>query len=1095
MRQRIRYAADYTLYMKKTLLITLLTLLTMTAWADGEATPVYADNSVLRSGRWAKIQVSETGINRLTADVVRQAGFTDISKVKIYGYGGALVPEKLTQDYLREHDDLKEIPTCLEGGVKYFFGQGSVSWSNLTTTQRTRNPYYDYGCYFITQSDGEPLSISAEDLLAQQRECNAAHHFLYEKDQYAWEQIGRNLVDGTAITVGGSRSYNVVVPKGNTSAELRVVVTTLMQAECLVTAGSSVESTVTMKPTSDYDKAVFRTVLGSIDEASLAAAATDEDGNYVVPVTVSCQSGGPLRIDYIAASFSTSVEPAALGSTYPAAEYVYNITNQNHHADDPVDMLIIIPTSQNTLAEAETLAELHRTLDGMTVRIVPADELYNEFSSGTPDVSAYRRYLKMYYDKDDTEDREKTIRTCLLFGDCVWDNRMLTLPKSTYNPDNYLLGYQTENSYNLINSIVSDDFIGVLQDNMTIHADGEFDRSMEVDVATGRFPVSNSKQAKVLVDKVAYYMNSGADGAWQNELMFIGDDGDNNSHMKNLNVNADAIAARSPGYTIKKVMFDAYEKLSTSTGERYPDVEEIVKKQQNNGALVMNYGGHGTWVLLGHEKILQLADFEKMRGTNYSLWFTAACETVPFAMTDNTIGEASVLNPDGGAVAFVGTVGTVLEEPNSRIDKYFMKYVLSYDEGGMPVTVGEALRMAKNSLTRGDDLSIGSDRTINKHHYHLLGDPAMRLAIPAYRAVVDYINDTPAAPDDTEDEEYEMPHVMGSSVVTVKGHIEGRDGSDASFFNGVANITVKDSRQTITCRNQSGANTPFTYKDYDSNLFVGTCSVIDGEFTLTFRMPRDIYNDGGCGMITVYAKDTKRRVAANGETTNFVCEGWTDVVNDNVGPSICAYLNSPMFTNGGEVGYTPYFIAEVSDRDGVNVTGSGIGHNMELVVDGDADMTYNLNDNFVFDEDSYVSGQTYYILPTLSVGTHKLTFRAWDLLNNSSTVTLDFRVVKGMRPTIDDVMVSPNPIRGTATFYVQHDMRGSSATVYIDIIDMSGRVVETLHWDNTFSETSVVSAYKWTPSGVSPGLYLYRVRLSADGSEYVSKTKKLIIAN
>ena len=158
-------------------------------------------------------------------------------------------------------------------------------------------------------------------------------------------------------------------------------------------------------------------------------------------------------------------------------------------------------------------------------------------------------------------------------------------------------------------------------------------------------------------------------------------------------------------------------------------------------------------------------------------------------------------------------------------------------------------------------------------------------------------------------------------------------------------------------------------------------------------------------------------------------------------------------------------------------------------------MTYNLNDNFVFDEDSYVSGQTYYILPTLSVGTHKLTFRAWDLLNNSSTVTLDFRVVKGMRPTIDDVMVSPNPIRGTATFYVQHDMRGSSATVYIDIIDMSGRVVETLHWDNTFSETSVVSAYKWTPSGVSPGLYLYRVRLSADGSEYVSKTKKLIIAN
>ena len=90
-------------------------------------------------------------------------------------------------------------------------------------------------------------------------------------------------------------------------------------------------------------------------------------------------------------------------STVPFSEpeYAYRITNQNHHADEPVDMVIIIPAHQQTKAAAERLKALHETYDHLTVRIVPADELYNEFSSGTPDANAYRRYMKMLYDRAD----------------------------------------------------------------------------------------------------------------------------------------------------------------------------------------------------------------------------------------------------------------------------------------------------------------------------------------------------------------------------------------------------------------------------------------------------------------------------------------------------------------------------------------------------------------------------------------------------------------------------------------------------------------------------------------------------------------------
>ena len=270
--------------------------------------------------------------------------------------------------------------------------------------------------------------------------------------------------------------------------------------------------------------------------------------------------------------------------------------------------------------------------------------------------------------------------------------------------------------------------------------------------------------------------------------------------------------------------------------------------------------------------------------------------------------------------------------------------------------------------------------------------------------------------------------------------------------------------------------------------------MVDGEFSLTFHTPIDIHDDGNNGLITIYARDATNAISANGETKRFKVEGLEEVVSDGVGPAIYAYLNTPAFTNGAAVGYTPYFVAEITDKDGINVVDGSIGHNLELTIDNDATMTYDLNANFVFEANSYESGQTYYVLPALTAGYHTLSFRAWDLLNNSSTVSLNFYVTKGLQPTIDDVSVSPNPITSSATFYVTHDMQGSEADIYIDIIDTSGRIVETLHWTDALSDANKTSTYKWTPEEVSRGLYLYRVRMSANGSKYVSKTKKLIIA-
>jgi hypothetical protein len=201
--------------------------------------------------------------------------------------------------------------------------------------------------------------------------------------------------------------------------------------------------------------------------------------------------------------------------------------------------------------------------------------------------------------------------------------------------------------------------------------------------------------------------------------------------------------------------------------------------------------------------------------------------------------------------------------------------------------------------------------------------------------------------------------------------------------------------------------------------------------------------------------------------------------------------------NGGDVNTTPYFVAEITDKDGLNTTGNGIGHDLELVIDGEMSRTYNLNDHFRYDFGSYTQGTTYYSIPALSTGKHSLKFRAWDILNNSTTTELTFNVVRSLKPGSLDVNVTQNPARTSTTFIVNHDRIGSPVDVEIEIYDISGRRLWKI--ENTGVTTDGAFTTEWdltTGNGkLQTGVYLYRVQLGCDGSSKVSKAKKLVIIN
>ena len=1028
----------------------------------------YAEHSVLASGNWAKIRVPSTGVYRLTEELIRKAGFTDISKVKVYGYGGNLQAETLTDQYLRETDDLREVPLYVNGDKILFYAKGSVSWESTTASRRTRNPYSDYGYYFITQDGTTPLTRDSAAFVNAFYPSADAYHTLYEKDAYSWYNGGRNLFDDTSVSVGQSQKVVLKHPAGANRGVLSVNISAGNTCQVQVSVNDSVVGTL-------------RTTLLSYDEGG------ESRGTYELAtlreedvVSLSVTQGGPMRLDYVSMSYDEPMPAPCLSEVTAVPEYVCNITNQDHHADTPVDMVIIIPSSGKLLAQAQRLKTFHENQDGLDVRIVPADELYNEFSSGTPDATAYRRYMKMLYDRATNE--EEMPKYLLLFGDGVWDNRMLTASCKGLNPDDYLLCYESENSFNRVYCYVSDDFYTLLDDGERLTTgDGLAAQALGLaDIAVGRFPVSTESDARVMVDKVISYASSAGD--WQNTIMVMGDDGNDNIHMHDANLLCDDIEAAHPGYVIKKVMWDAYRRETSATGNTYPDVTRAIKRQQEAGALVMDYVGHGDNSHISHEQVVNISDFSTFTNTNLPLWITASCDIMPFDGMSPTIGEAAVLNEKGGAVAFFGTTRTVYIQYNKAINRAFMRYVLSRD-GDKPITIGEAQRLAKNEV-----ITTGADRTTNKLQYSLLGDPALALRLPAATVVIDSINDEPVS------STAPISLAAGSTAV-VKGHVEGYPD-----FNGVVTATVRDSEELVVCRlnNTEEADTAFKYRDRPKILFSGSDYVRNGAFRFSFAVAKDINYAGERGMINLYAVSDDKNVTANGACDDFILGGSEVNVTDSIGPSVFCYLNSPSFVNGGNVNATPYFVAEITDNDGINTTGNGIGHDLQLVIDGDPSRTYNLNDNFVYDFGSYTSGSTYYSIPELEPGPHKLRFRVWDILNNSSTTELSFNVVRSLEPCLFGVDVTENPATTGTTFIVSHDRMSSQVDVTIELYDFSGRKL----WTHSETGVSADGAYTvdWdlTTNGghkLGTGVYIYRVLISSDGSKPASQARKLIILN
>ena len=771
--------------------------------------------------------------------------------------------------------------------------------------------------------------------------------------------------------------------------------------------------------------------------------------------------------------------------------FVEKVNNQNLHALEQVDYLIITPPG--FISHANRLADLHRSNNGLTVHVINVNEIYNEFSSGAMDAGAIRRFVKMFYDRS-TSQTDAPKYVCL-FGDGSYDPKNRVSGNNNYIPTYQLIGSQfTENpQFN----IVADDFFAILDDNEGMSS------GVLPDVGVGRLLVSDNQMAKEQINKIEHYMKGGSNFYIDNNVNCI--DGVSTSSFgdwrtKNVNVadledwfiNTDLepiyqyTKTNHPEMNTDKLYLDAYQLESTVAGNRSPALNEALMNSFYSGSLVINYVGHGSELQLSDARILTTATIQDLKNSDrLPVFVSATCE---FTRFDNpelvSAGEWMSINPVGGAIAMMTTTRTVGYSINSDIVSSFFRNVFQRNANHSPRTFGEIIMQTK----------IGtSSSSTDKMAFTLIGDPALKIALPQYKIVIDSINGVnPQLATDT---------IQALSKVKVKAHIEDFQGNVLTNFNGVATPSLYDKpKQLKTLGQKPGPSSNHAnVNDFELQkniIYRGQSTVTNGHFSFEFIVPKDINYSYGNGKFSLYADN--KNVDAAGEEQRIIVGGVNPQgLDDDIGPEINMFLNNENFVNGGITDEVPFLIAKLKDENGINTVGNGIGHDITIVIDEKTSNPIVLNEYFKNDLDSYQSGELRYQLTKLAPGRHTLTLKVWDVNNNSSQETIEFIVQEKSELSLDHVLNYPNPFTTNTEFYFEHNQCCTELEAQIQIFTVSGRLVKTIN-KSIYTQGYRSEGIHWDGKDdfgddLARGVYVYRLKVRTPNGEIAEKLEKLVL--
>ncbi len=1111
----------------------------------------WKSQSELATGDWYKIQIFSNAIYKIDYQFLKKLGINvdqiDPRNIRLFGNGGGMLPQK---NNAKHNDDLEEIAITVageqdgkfdNGDYVMFYGKGQTVWNYDSSQQKFSHQlnYYSNGAfYFIsvgatpgkriqglsTAAGASPQLVNSFDaMLVHEQDLEnpfkSGRVFLGEKFDktvdYNFNETLSGIINSEDIIITSetnARSFansSMSVSLNNQNifnhqiqftypdqganyyTTDRVTKRTKISSEQVSLAYSYAKPMVSSFGWLNYYEIQYRQGLNfgggamffrdsksylsptgiqfEIDNGGAANVWDITNQNDVQKVNYINQGGKAvfyqnekLIHEYVVFDASSLKTPDAVGK----------VANQNLHAIGQQDFVII--SHPDFVNQSNRLADYRRG-QGVRVVVVTPLQLYNEFSAGAQDISAFRDFMKMLYDRAATPDQMP--KNLLIMGDGSFDYKNDKVMhdnggKTTYyNNTNFVPTFQSDDSYSQ-SSHCSDDYYGFLDDG---EGDWRDNQEFGLDIGVGRLPVGTEEQARQMVDKIINFESNKSYGDWRTKSVILGDDEDNNAHLQAAENISNYIENNSPEQNVTKLYFDAYKKVIDNGVPSYPDVKNIFNNYLQRGCMFVNYSGHGGPSQWAHENVINIALIKNLKNmNNLPLFMAATCDFAPWDDPSHiSAGEWVVLNPNGGGIAILSTTRIANTGQNQPVNEgFFNKNVFERDPitGKLP-TLGEAYMKMKR-------------KSSYIKNFMLLGDPLLNLMIPTDTVVITKINGK-AVGSDT---------LKALMRVTMEGEVRDRNNQLETDFNGFVYPTIYDKRSAYQTLGNEPSSIVTTFTQQNNIIYKGKATVQGGKYSFSFIVPKDINYKAGFGKLSFYANSDNKQ--AWGANTKIVLGGTSDSIKpDTKGPELLLYMNDDKWTTGGTTNSNPSMLVKLYDESGINTSGNGVGRNLTVTLDDGKNFI--VNDFYQAQQNDFTHGEVRYPMANLSEGKHTLTFKAWDVYNNSNSATTEFYVVNDVNLSVNHLLNYPNPFFNTTTFHFDHNKAGQQLNVQIQIINVSGQVVKNLQ-TNFEQAPSHFEHLTWDGRDdygdkIGRGVYIYRLRVSDGQGNMVNQTQKLVV--
>jgi hypothetical protein len=371
----------------------------------------------------------------------------------------------------------------------------------------------------------------------------------------------------------------------------------------------------------------------------------------------------------------------------------------------------------------QPLADYYRA-SGLKVEVVDIQDVYDEFSNGILHPRALKDFLSHAYHKW----QKPAPRYVLLVGDASWDSKNekadgTQYPAAAFSPAHGTLFADVPSTQyaqgptlahrNLIPTWSYLTYDGhAAGDNWFVSVEGEDDLP---DMAVGRLAAVEPAEVAAIVEKTIAYQKQSDWTDWRRRILWITSEQLGFQHMSD----GAAEAANKLGFAPDKI----YPPANSTTAED----QERLRAALNRGQLLVHFVGHGGRYIWRtgpadwqqHRDLFNLDDIDKLDPSGrLPMVLSMTCYSAPFDHPSaDSIGEKFLRVPGKGAVAVLAASWR-----NAPYQSMTTDVVTELTRPGAP-SIGEAIQKVKRA---------GRHREFIEQ-YNLLGDPALRLAVPRLR--------------------------------------------------------------------------------------------------------------------------------------------------------------------------------------------------------------------------------------------------------------------------------------------------------------------------------------------------------------------------